>query len=63
VPGREYFSKKCFGDLRLGTLGKSGHNMGSTSKGQVAWLQEIWVTPAEGTGVPQKEGIGGVSFG
>ena len=36
--------------------------MGSTSKGQVAKLQEIWVTPAEGTGVPHKEGIGG-SFG
>ena len=58
MPEKEYFSKKRFGDLHLGTLRKSGHNMGSTSKGQVACLQEIWVTPAEGTGVPQKEGIG-----
>ena len=57
---REDFSKKHFRDLRLDTLGKSGHNMGSTSKGQVPRLEEIWVTRAEGTGVRQKEGIGGV---
>ena len=57
---REDFSKKHFWDLRLDTLGKSGLNMGSTSKGQVPRLEEIWVTRAEGTGVPQKEEFGGV---
>ena len=40
---------------------KSGHNVGSTSKGEVARFEEIWVPRAEATGVLRQRGLG--SFG
>ena len=54
---REYFSKKGFEDLPLGTE-KSGHNMSSTFQRQVALLEEICDTGAEGTGILRQRGLG-----
>ena len=55
---REDFSKKHFGDLRLDTLGESGHNMGSTFKRQVTLLEDICDTGAEGTGILRQRRLG-----
>lgn len=56
---RDYFSKEGFGDLPLGTPEKSGQNVRSMSKGQIAQPEEIWVAPAKGIGVPQTRGDSG----
>ena len=53
------FSRRGFGALHLGAPEKSGRNVRSMPKGQIAQPEEIWATPAEGTGVPQTRGGSG----